>query len=70
MSTPSDKGADMLLSTGAVAKRLGCSTDTVLRLMRLGELAAVRVGKRYKFRAGDVDAYLERGRVEPPQSHE
>ncbi len=35
------------------------STMTVYRLIKAGELAAVRVGKSYRIREDDVDRYLE-----------
>jgi excisionase family DNA binding protein len=32
----------------------------------MGELPAVKIGKRYKFRVSDLAAYLEQARVVPP----
>ena len=37
---------------------LRVSTMTVYRLIKAGELASVRVGKSYRVREDDVDAYL------------
>lgn len=34
------------------------STMTVYRLIKSGELPAVRVGRSYRLEQGDVDAYL------------
>lgn len=34
------------------------STMTVYRLIKAGELASVRVGKSYRLREADVDAYI------------
>lgn len=34
------------------------STMTVYRLIKAGDLASVRVGKSYRIREEDVDAYL------------
>ena len=37
------------------------STMTVYRLIKSGDLAAVRVGKSYRIREDDVDRYLASG---------
>ena len=39
---------------------------TVYRLVRDGELRAVKVGERLRFRVEDVDTYLERGGESAP----
>jgi excisionase family DNA binding protein len=59
-----DKGEAMLSSPEAAA-RLGVSPQTVKRMAQRGELPAVKVGKRYKFRPVDLAAYLDRARVKP-----
>jgi excisionase family DNA binding protein len=41
-----------------VADHLRVSSMTVYRLIRSGELRAVRVGKAYRILEDDVDAYL------------
>ncbi len=41
-----------------VAGQLRVSTMTVYRLIKAGQLAAVRVGKSYRVREDDVDRYL------------
>ena len=46
------------LTAGEVAGLLRVSTMTVYRLIKAGELAAVRVGKSYRVREDDVDRYL------------
>jgi excisionase family DNA binding protein len=43
-----------------VADLMRVSTMTVYRLIKSGELRAVRVGKSYRLREDDVDAYLSR----------
>jgi len=42
-----------------VAAVLRVSTMTVYRLIKAGELRAVRVGRSYRLREDDVDGYLE-----------
>ncbi|MCU1353132.1 MAG: DNA-binding protein excisionase family [Acidimicrobiales bacterium] len=41
-----------------VAELVRVSTMTVYRLIKSGELAAVRVGKSYRIREDDVDSFL------------
>ena len=43
-----------------VADQLRVSTMTVYRLIKSGELRAARVGKSYRLREEDVDAYLSK----------
>jgi len=51
-------GGDRLLTAGEVAAILRISNMTVYRLIKSGQLAAVRVGKNYRIRESDVDGYL------------
>ena len=48
------------LTAAEVAALLRVSTMTVYRLIKAGQLAAVRVGKSYRVREDDVDRYLAR----------
>ncbi len=41
-----------------VAGQLRVSNMTVYRLIQSGQLAAVRVGRSYRIRAGELDRYL------------
>ncbi len=52
--------ADRLLTVGEVADLMRVSNMTVYRLIKSGELRAVRVGKAYRLLEDDVDAYLAR----------
>ena len=58
---------DRLLTVGEVAGTMRVSNMTVYRLIKSGQLAAVRVGKNYRIRETDVDEYLSARsvRVEP-----
>jgi excisionase family DNA binding protein len=58
---------DRLLTAAEVADRLRVSTMTVYRLIRRGELTAVRVGRNYRVRERDLTSYLE-GQVVDPAS--
>lgn len=46
------------LTVTEVADLLRVSSMTIYRLIKDGELAAVRVGKSYRLREDDVDAFL------------
>ncbi|MDX1620272.1 MAG: helix-turn-helix domain-containing protein [Nitriliruptorales bacterium] len=60
---------DQLLTAAEVADELRVSTMTVYRLIKSGELAAVRVGRNYRVRRSDLDAYLESQMVDPESVH-
>lgn len=57
--------SERLLTAGEVAETLRVSTMTVYRLIRRGELPAVRVGRNYRVRVSDLDRYLEQQAVDP-----
>lgn len=46
------------LTVAEVAQLMRVSTMTVYRLIKAGDLASVRVGKSYRIREEDVDAYI------------
>jgi excisionase family DNA binding protein len=54
-----------LFTAAEVADQLRVSTMTIYRLIRRGELAAVRVGRNYRVRAEDLDRYLGAQMVDP-----
>jgi excisionase family DNA binding protein len=49
------------LTVAEVADIMRVSTMTVYRLIKAGELRAVRVGKSYRLAEDDVDRYLAQG---------
>jgi excisionase family DNA binding protein len=49
---------DRLLTVGEVAGTMRVSNMTVYRLIKSGDLAAIRVGKNYRIRESDVNKYL------------
>ena len=49
------------LTVAEVADTLRVSTMTVYRLIKAGDLAAVRVGKSYRLTEDEVDRYLAQG---------
>jgi excisionase family DNA binding protein len=48
-----------LLTVSEVAKVLRVSNMTVYRLIKAGEIPALRVGKIYRIREHDLESYLE-----------
>lgn len=52
-----------LLSTRDVARRLGCSNEYAAKLCRtparLGGIKALKVGKAWRIRPEDLDAWIE-----------
>ena len=46
------------LTVAEVAELMRVSSMTVYRLIKAGDLAAVRVGKSFRVREDDVDRYL------------
>jgi excisionase family DNA binding protein len=49
---------DRLLTVGEVAATMRVSNMTVYRLIKAGQLPAIRVGKNYRIRESDVNKYL------------
>ena len=47
-----------LLTVSEVAETMRVSNMTVYRLIKSGQLAAIRVGKSYRIREDDVDRFL------------
>jgi excisionase family DNA binding protein len=56
---------DRLLTAHEVADQLRVSTMTIYRLIRRGELPAVRVGRNYRVRERELEAYLRAQVVDP-----
>jgi excisionase family DNA binding protein len=55
---------DRLLTVGEVAATMRVSNMTVYRLIKAGQLAAIRVGKNYRIRESDVSQYLSERSVQ------
>ncbi len=47
-----------LLTVGEVAAMMRVSNMTVYRLIKSGQLCAIRVGKNYRLRRRDIEEYL------------
>lgn len=60
----SEGAGDQLLTVSEVAGDLRVSNMTVYRLIRGGQLPALRVGRNYRIRRADLEAYLRAGSVQ------
>jgi excisionase family DNA binding protein len=54
------KELDECLTTDEVQAYLGITSRTMYRMIRAGELPAIRVGRQWRFRRSDMDRWLER----------
>jgi excisionase family DNA binding protein len=52
---------DSLLTTEEVLDYLNLNLKTVYRLVKAGKLPAIRVGRQWRFRKNDIDAWLQHG---------
>jgi excisionase family DNA binding protein len=52
-----------LFTVAEVAEAMRVSNMTVYRLIQAGDLRATRVGRSYRLRQSDVEAYLSRSAV-------
>jgi excisionase family DNA binding protein len=53
-------GLPSFLKTEEVLAYLKVTPRTIYRLIRTGELPAVRIGRQWRFRRDDLDAWLDR----------
>ena len=52
-------GMDNIYSIGTAAARLECHPETVRRLIRRGELSAVKLGSQWRVRESDLQKYFD-----------
>ena len=55
--------AGPLMTVAEVAAVLRVSNMTIYRLIKAGDVPALRVGKNYRIRSADLDAFLASGTV-------
>lgn len=53
------------LSTADAAKALGITPRTLYRFINQGDLAAYRFGRVIRVKRADVEAFIEKSRIEP-----
>ena len=63
MTVVSNKGMTAFLTTEEVLGYLRVTPRTIYRLIRSGELPAIRIGRQWRFRRTDLDAWLDRQRA-------
>ncbi len=56
-------GLAAFLTTGEVLSYLHVNPRTIYRLIRAGELPAVRIGRQWRFRQSDLNDWVERQRT-------
>ncbi|WP_418515062.1 helix-turn-helix transcriptional regulator [Erysipelothrix rhusiopathiae] len=49
------------LSLGEISKHVGCSKDTIRAWIKKGTIPYHKVGRLYKFKVSEVDAWIESG---------
>jgi excisionase family DNA binding protein len=59
-----------LLTVGEVASTMRVSNMTIYRLIKSGQLPAIRVGKNYRVRESDMNRYLSERSVHPGEGSE
>jgi len=59
---------DTFLTTEEVLEYLQINLRTIYRLLKAGEIPAVRIGRQWRFRKADIDAWLESRRPHRPRS--
>ena len=57
-----------LLTVGEVAGLMRVSNMTVYRLIKSGQLPAIRVGKNYRIRGADLVAFLSASETRPQRA--
>ena len=53
------------MSTAEAARRLGITPRTLYRFLDEGQLPGYRFGRVIRLKGEDVDAFIERSRIEP-----
>ena len=67
MNLPDD---EVFLTTEEVLEYLQVNLRTIYRLIKANKIPAVRVGRQWRFRKRDIDAWLDRQRSEAPGAGE
>lgn len=61
MSMKNNKHTERWLSLEEISKHVGCSKDTIRAWIKKGVIPYHKVGRLYKFRISEVDAWIESG---------
>jgi excisionase family DNA binding protein len=60
--TTTNNAPQAILTTEEVLGYLRVTPGTIYRLIRTGELPALRIGRQWRFRRSDLDEWLDRQR--------
>lgn len=63
LATSSTSELEAFLTTEEVLGYLKVTPRTIYRLIRAGELPAIRIGRQWRFRRTDLDEWLDRQRA-------
>lgn len=63
---PHVPGDDVFMTTEEIPAYLQVNLRTVYRLIKAGKIPAIRVGRQWRFRKRDLDAWLEGQRIVAP----
>lgn len=63
MTLGSDQNLSYSLTIDEVAEELRCSREQVRRMIHSGEIQAFRIGRRYRVRRSELDAYASRTQI-------
>lgn len=55
--------SEKFLKMADIAERLNVSRSTVYRLIKSGELPAIRIGKNFRVRPSDLEVYITGARA-------
>lgn len=61
----SELGGEKWLGVEAIAAHLDVSKETIYRWLEAGKIPAHRVGRLWRFKASEVDAWVVRGGAAP-----
>lgn len=64
------KAGERWLSVEEIAAHLGVSKETIYRWLDSGKVPSHRVGRLWKFKASEVDAWVIRGAAAPESQQE
>ena len=67
MTAPPVQGGSALLDVAAAAAHLGVSEAFVRRLVLEKRVRYYKVGKFVRFRPGDLEAFVDAGRIDPAE---
>jgi excisionase family DNA binding protein len=61
---------DAMVTVGEAATMVGCHPATIVRMIRRGELKALRLGRQYRVRVSDLEPSFHRAPIREPVERE